>query len=98
MDSGEHGLPRLSFSLVWDSSDKGGIRTAGPLCLPKAGGRAPFHITFARAIIRRRPNSASLLEQRGFKPPVSFALSLCESGLEKLRLKKLPKSTIKLDI
>ncbi len=22
MDSGEHGLPRLSFSLVWDSSDK----------------------------------------------------------------------------
>jgi hypothetical protein len=21
MDSGEHGLPRLSFSLVWDSSD-----------------------------------------------------------------------------
>ena len=42
--------------------------------------------------------SASLLEQREFETSVSFALLLCESDREKLRLKRLPKSTIKLDI
>ena len=48
--------------------------------------------------IRSAVRSDSLVEEREFETSVSFALLLCESDRENLRLKRLPKSTIKLDI
>jgi Phage integrase, N-terminal SAM-like domain len=51
-----------------------------------------------QGITKPTVRSASLQEQREFETSVSFALLLCESGLEQLRLKRLPTSTIKLDI